>query len=38
MTYKDSSRWTVFQCIENHDLLDFNHTGREPSAPHRRAC
>src|SRR6267142_1046188 len=29
MTYKDSSRWTVFQCIENHDLLDFNHTGRD---------
>ena len=22
---QESSRWTVFQCIENHDLLDFNH-------------
>src|SRR6266550_6017466 len=22
LTYKESSRWTVFQCIENHDLLD----------------
>ena len=22
MTYKDPGRWTVFQCIENHDLLD----------------
>ena len=29
MTYQDSARWTVFQCIENHDLLDFNHTGRD---------
>ena len=29
LTYKDSSRWTVFQCIENHDLLDFNHSGRD---------
>src|SRR5215213_4322349 len=29
LTYKDSLRWTVFQCIENHDLLDFNHSGRD---------
>lgn len=29
LTYKDPGRWTVFQCIENHDLLDFNHTGRD---------
>jgi 1,4-alpha-glucan branching enzyme len=29
LTYKESSRWTVFQCIENHDLLDFNHSGRD---------
>ncbi|HMJ90518.1 MAG TPA: alpha amylase C-terminal domain-containing protein, partial [Candidatus Acidoferrum sp.] len=29
MTYKDPGRWTVFQCIENHDLLDDNHTGRD---------
>ena len=29
LTYKDDARWTVFQCIENHDLLDFNHTGRD---------
>jgi 1,4-alpha-glucan branching enzyme len=28
-TYKDPGRWTVFQCIENHDLLDFNHQGRD---------
>jgi 1,4-alpha-glucan branching enzyme len=29
LTYSAPSRWTVFQCIENHDLLDFNHTGRD---------
>ena len=29
LTYRDGARWTVFQCIENHDLLDFNHTGRD---------
>jgi 1,4-alpha-glucan branching enzyme len=29
LTYRDSARWTAFQCIENHDLLDFNHTGRD---------
>lgn len=27
VTYKDPGRWTVFQCIENHDLLDVSHTG-----------
>lgn len=30
MTYKDPGRWTVFQCIENHDVLDFNHGDRQP--------
>jgi 1,4-alpha-glucan branching enzyme len=29
LSYKDASRWTVFQCVENHDLLDFNHSGRD---------
>src|SRR3954452_25378802 len=29
LTYNGTARWTVFQCIENHDLLDFNHTGRD---------
>lgn len=29
LTYKDPGRWTVFQCVENHDLLDFDHTGRD---------
>jgi 1,4-alpha-glucan branching enzyme len=29
LTYNADARWTVFQCIENHDLLDFNHTGRD---------
>ena len=29
LTYKDTARWAVFQCIENHDLLDFNHHGRD---------
>jgi 1,4-alpha-glucan branching enzyme len=29
LTYKDPGRWTVFRCIENHDLLDFTHTGRD---------
>jgi 1,4-alpha-glucan branching enzyme len=28
-TYKDPGRWTVFQCIENHDLLYFDHVGRD---------
>ncbi len=30
MTYKDPGRWSVFQCTENHDLLDFNHDDRQP--------
>jgi 1,4-alpha-glucan branching enzyme len=30
MTYKDPGRWSVFQCIENHDLLDFNHGDKQP--------
>ena len=29
LTYNGNARWSVFQCIENHDLLDFNHTGRD---------
>ena len=29
VTYKFPGRWSVFQCIENHDLLDFNHQGRD---------
>lgn len=29
-THKDPGRWSVFQCIENHDLLDFNHDDRQP--------
>jgi 1,4-alpha-glucan branching enzyme len=29
MTYRDGAHWTVFQCIENHDLLDDNHTGND---------
>lgn len=29
MTYKDPGRWTVFQCIENHDLVYFDHTGSD---------
>jgi 1,4-alpha-glucan branching enzyme len=29
MTYRDVARWTVFQCIENHDLLDDSHTGND---------
>ena len=29
LTYRNSARWTVFQCIENHDLLDVNHTGND---------
>lgn len=30
LTYKDPGRWSVFQCIENHDLLDINHDDRQP--------
>ena len=35
-TYKNPGRWTVFQCIENHDLLDYSHTGndRKPRIAH----
>ena len=33
LTYKDTGRSTVFQCIENHDLLDFNHGDRQPRIP-----
>src|SRR3954451_7433000 len=29
LTYEGEVRWTAFQCIENHDLLDFNHSGRD---------
>jgi 1,4-alpha-glucan branching enzyme len=29
LTYRDRDRWTVFQCIENHDLIDDNHTGND---------
>jgi 1,4-alpha-glucan branching enzyme len=28
-THEDSGRWTVFQCIENHDLLYVDHQGRD---------
>ena len=28
-TYRQDELWTVFQCIENHDLLDDNHSGRD---------
>ena len=29
ITYKNPGRWSVFQCIENHDLLDFAHTSQD---------
>jgi 1,4-alpha-glucan branching enzyme len=29
-TYRDPGRWSVFQCLENHDLLDVNHADRQP--------
>jgi 1,4-alpha-glucan branching enzyme len=29
LSYRDGDRWTVFQCIENHDLIDDNHTGND---------
>jgi 1,4-alpha-glucan branching enzyme len=29
MTYRNPERWTAFQCIENHDLIDDNHTGND---------
>jgi 1,4-alpha-glucan branching enzyme len=35
LTYRNPDRWTVFQCIENHDLIDDSHTGndRQPRVP-----
>jgi 1,4-alpha-glucan branching enzyme len=33
MTYKNPGRWTVFQCLENHDLLDQRHRDRQPRIP-----
>lgn len=30
MTYKDPGRWSVFQCLENHELLDVRHDDRQP--------
>mgnify|MGYP000981733549 CR=1 FL=1 len=30
LTYRDPGRWSVFQCLENHDLLDVNHGDRQP--------
>lgn len=30
LTYRDQGRWSVFQCLENHDLLDVNHGDRQP--------
>jgi 1,4-alpha-glucan branching enzyme len=30
LTYRDSARWTVFQCIENHDVVYIDHGNREP--------
>jgi 1,4-alpha-glucan branching enzyme len=29
-THRLPGRWTTFQCIENHDLLDFNHDDKQP--------
>jgi 1,4-alpha-glucan branching enzyme len=29
LTYRNSDRWTVFQCLENHDLEYFPHTGND---------
>ena len=29
-THKYPGRWSTFQCIENHDLLDFNHDDKQP--------
>lgn len=28
-TYKDPGRWSVFQCLENHDLIDVQHEGND---------
>lgn len=30
LTYKDSARWSVFQCLENHDLLYWDHDDKVP--------
>jgi 1,4-alpha-glucan branching enzyme len=32
-TLKMPGRWTVFQCLENHDLLDDRHGDRQPRIP-----
>jgi len=29
-THKLPGRWSTFQCIENHDLLDYNHDDKQP--------
>ena len=29
LTYRNPGRWSVFQCIENHDLLYYDHTGSD---------
>lgn len=29
-THKLPGRWTTFQCVENHDLLDVNHDDKQP--------
>jgi len=29
LSYRDGDRWTAFQCIENHDLIDDDHTGND---------
>jgi 1,4-alpha-glucan branching enzyme len=29
-THKLPGRWTTFQCVENHDLLDVNHEDKQP--------
>lgn len=29
-THQLPGRWTTFQCIENHDLLDVNHADKQP--------
>jgi 1,4-alpha-glucan branching enzyme len=29
-THQLPGRWTTFQCLENHDLLDFNHDDKQP--------
>jgi 1,4-alpha-glucan branching enzyme len=29
-THQLPGRWTTFQCVENHDLLDYNHDDKQP--------